>query len=317
MTIAQPPKSPRRHLLPILCRALLWSIPLILIWFAASIVEWRLGTRLFPWSAYQFCGSQPPVSLPTTVQVGLYEEFPVPWRLDKLKLVDFPVKLAVAASSRADFLKLRDDILKTYPQVKTVYFWPVLSADEGYYPGSWSDPDAVERVAHETDGLPVLWDLEMPRNQIALSFQNWGRNRTFVDQWLKQRQEPVHIWRSNRTMGLDPLFLRIAAMHFDPLDYPQVSLHLDLYMSGAGMSDDELTRILRCGVERYHERFIPSLGVLNDGEGPASVFVPQDTLRRNLKLAQDSGVQEVWLFGLNGLNSDIISMLHETLPLPR
>ncbi len=237
--------------------------------------------------------------------------------MEKLRLVDFPVKLAVAASSRQEFLQLRSQIQQTYPQVREVYFWPLLTPEEGYYPGAWSDPGAVARVAQAAEGEPVLWDLELPRGQLGLSLSNWWRNRTFLDQWLKQRQEPVHIWRSNRTMGLDPLFLRLAAMHFDPLDYPAVSLHLDLYMTGSGLTDETVTRILRCGVERYQERFIPSLGVLNDGEGPASVFVPSDTLRRNLRLVRDSGVKEVWLFGSNGLDSDTVKLLHETLPLEK
>jgi hypothetical protein len=295
----------------------LWLPLLVLVWIAASIWEWRTGQRIFPWSAYQFCGSQNPEWLPATVTVGLYEEFPVPWRLEKLRQVDFPVKLAVAATSREEFVKLRADILQAYPQVREVYFWPLLPQDEGYYPGTWSEPQGVERLAQASDGVPVLWDLELPRNQLQLSFQNWWHNRVFLSEWLRRRKQPVHIWRSNTSMGLDPLFLRLAAMHFDPLTYPAVSLHLDLYMTGSGMPEEQLSRILRCGVERYHERFIPSLGVLDDGEGSPSLFVPPETLRRNLQLVRESGVQEVWLFGANGLNSEYMSIVHETLPLEK
>ena len=295
--------------------ALLSLSLVVLIGLGASFIEWRTGKRLFPWSAYQDCGTQAPAVLPDTVEVGLYEEFPVAWRLEKLKQVDFPVKLAVATTSRAEYLTLRERILATYPQVREVYFWPLLSPDEGYYPGSWSDADAVERVAKEAEGVPVLWDLEVPRGQIFLSLANWWRNRSFLDQWLSQRKEPVAIWRSNASMGLDPLFLRLAAMHFDPLSYPEVSLHLDLYMTGSGIPDNELSRILRCGVERYHERFVPSLGVLNDGEGDPSVFVPPETLRRVLTQVRASGVHELWLFGINGLNDEYLSILHDTLPL--
>jgi hypothetical protein len=83
-------------------------------------------------------------------------------------------------------------------------------------------------------------------------------------------------------MGLDPLFLRLIGMHFDPLEYPALWLHLDLYATGTGLPRDQMARVLRCGVERYGERFIPSLGVLNDGEGPASIFVSTTTLLRDL-----------------------------------
>ncbi len=223
--------------------------------------------------------------------------------------------LAIAAPSRAEFLELREDILQAYPQVREIYFWPLLSHEEGYYPGTWSDTNGVRRVATDAGNLPVLWDLELPLGQVDLSFQDWWHNRTFLNHWLRQCTEPVHIWRSHTSMGLDPLFLRLVAMHFDPLEYPAVSLHLNLYTTGSGLPSDQMARVLRCGVERYDERFIPALGVLNDGEGPEHIFVPPETLRRDLQLARQAGVTEVWLFGVNGLNDDYLSALWETLPL--
>ncbi len=59
----------------------------------------------------------------------------------------------------------------------------------------------------------------------------------------------------------------------------------------------------------------PSLGVLNDNEGPPEIFVPPDTFRRNLQIAREAGVSEVWIFGANGLNDDYLRALRETLPL--
>jgi hypothetical protein len=286
-----------------------------LLWLGASMVEWTTGRRVLPWNPYANCGGSQPGTLPTTVRVGLYEEFPNPWRLERLHQIDFPVALAVAAPSRAAFLELRATILRDYPQVQAVYFWPLLRYEEGYYPGTWSDADAVERVAKEAEGLPMLWDLEVPLGHTSMSFRSWPRNRSFLRQWLSERKEPVHIWRSHTTMGLNPLFLRLVGLHFDPLDYPAVSLHLDLYATGDGLPDDQMARVLRCGVERYGSRFIPSLGVLDDGEGPKSAFVPATTLRRNLELARAAGVAEVWLFGVNGLNDGVLTALHETLPL--
>jgi hypothetical protein len=54
-------------------------------WFYASITEFQTGRRLWPWSAYALCGHTPPASLPQHVRIGLYEEFPNPWRLAKLQ----------------------------------------------------------------------------------------------------------------------------------------------------------------------------------------------------------------------------------------
>ena len=97
---------------------------------------------------------------------------------------------------------------------------------------------------YEAEGLPVLWDLEVPLGHTSMSFRSWPHNRSFLSQWLSERKQPVHIWRSHTTMGLNPLFLRMVGLHFDPLDYPAVSLHLDLYATGDGLPDDQMARVL-------------------------------------------------------------------------
>jgi hypothetical protein len=298
-------------------RGLLATLGLTLLWVGASIAELGSGRRILPGNPYAGCGDGKAAALPETVRVGLYEEFPNPWRLERLRLIDFPVTLAIAAPSRAVFLELRATIRRDFPHVREVYFWPLLSYDEGYYPGSWSSADGVKRVAGEAEGLPVLWDLELPLGSTRPSVTSWPRNRAFLDRWLRDRSEPVHIWRSHQTMGLNPLFLQLAGLHFDPLDYPAVSLHLDLYTKGTGLPAEQMSRILRCGVERYGSRFIPSLGVLNDGEGPDQIFVPPQTLRRDLGLVRAAGVSEVWLFGVNGLTTEYIRALREMLPLEK
>jgi hypothetical protein len=258
-------------------------------------------------------------SLPATVRVGLYEEFPNPWRLAKLGQLDFPVTLAVAAQTRDAFLGLRASIQRDYPQVREVFFWPLLKPEEGYYPGPLSDPQAVRRVMTEATGLPVLWDLELPPGfkGVSLPPWNWWQNKATTSAWLQARTEQVHIWRSYAALGLNPLALRLVGLHYDPLDYPAVSLHLDLYATGAGQPEQSLRELMASGVARYGTRFIPSLGVLDDGEGSPQQFIPPETLRRNLRIARAAGVSHVWLFGVNGLNEAYLQAVREELPLER
>jgi hypothetical protein len=260
---------------------------------------------------------QPPAA-PGTIHIGLYEEFPNPWRLAKLAQVDFPISLAIAAPTRDAFLRLRETIQRDYPQVRTIYFWPLLAPEEGYYPGPFSKPEAVQRVMAEADGLPVLWDVELPPGLRGIAqpvFTAWSQNRAMTAAWLRARREAVHIWRSHSFLGLNPLPLRLVGLHYDPRDYPVVSLHLDLYATGAGQPEWWLQNIMRQGVADYGARFIPSLGMLDDGEGPRDRFVPLDTLRRNLRLARVAGAREVWLFGVNGLNEAYLQAVRDELPL--
>jgi hypothetical protein len=164
-------RTPRFHRL--LMRAMSIAVGLSIAWSAACIYEWGTGRRVLPWNPYAGCGTTSPGELPATVRVGLYEEFPAPWRLERLKYIDFPVTLAVAAPSRTIFVKLRDMIMREYPQVREVLFWPLLSPREGYYPGTWSDAGAIQRVAGEAQDLPVLWDLEMPPSLKNPSVMSW------------------------------------------------------------------------------------------------------------------------------------------------
>jgi hypothetical protein len=286
------------------------------VWLYASVREMIWGERLLSWwDPYAFCGNTKPTALPDTVRIGLYEEFPVPWRWDKLSQIDFPVTVALAAPSVTEFEVIRAQVQDAYPVVQEIYYWPLLSKDEGYYPGPFSKAEAIERVTAGSDGLTVLWDWELPIGTPYVTLQNWWQVHTFTDQWLNSRTQPVHIWRSHASMGLDPLFLRLIGMHYDPRDYPNLYFHINLYTVGDGPPPDDVYRILRCGVELYGDRFIPDFGSLNDGEGPAEIFVPVETLRRDLQLAREAGVSEIWLFGVNGLNDDYLNTLKDTIPL--
>src|SRR5262245_23862245 len=95
----------RRQWRRVLVIGSLLSVIGITFWIFASIIELQTGRRLWPWSAYAFCGHTQPAALPSQVRIGLYEEFPNPWRLAKLRQLDFPVTLAIAAPSRSKFLQ--------------------------------------------------------------------------------------------------------------------------------------------------------------------------------------------------------------------
>jgi hypothetical protein len=302
--------------------ALLTAIFSFIFWIYVSLHELTTGKRLLPWHAYGECAPKPPESLPTTVRIGFYEEFPNPWRLAKLSQLDFPITLAIAAPNRQEFERLHDEISANYPMVREVIYWPTLSLSEGYYLGGLSEPQAIQRVIDESRDLPLLWDLELPR-QPPVSFLKLSErslhNRPLIGDFFRHHQQPIHIWRTHTSMGLDPLFLRSLGMQYSPDDAAQIRLHLDLYTmgTGAGANADDVRRITRCGIQQYGERFIPSLGVLNDQEGPEEHFVTVEDFRRNLQIVREEGAAEVWIFGSNGLNQDYLQALHDILPLEK
>ena len=73
--------------------------------------------------------------------------------------------------------------------MRAVYFWPLLTDAGGYYPGTWLDASAVERVAAEAADLPVLRDLEMPRDKTTIWRRSWASNRFYgrTTYWEQER----------------------------------------------------------------------------------------------------------------------------------
>ncbi len=275
------------------------------------IAQMATDKQLTPFDPWANCGNTVAVN-PSKTRVGVYDENPDFRFWGKLREAEFIDSIAVAARTREEFLYYQSEIKKVAPNVK-VKFWALLPTGEGYFPGPFSDRKGVKRLISEVGELPVVWDSELPYNWNSFSPVNWYENKDLVDKWLKKRKERVDVWRSYDIMGPDPLFLRWAALHVDPNEYPNVYLHLDLYATGKGFSNERLMQILRCGVEKYGDKFIPSFGMLSTGKKSPETYITMDTLKRYLKIAQKAGVSEVWLHSLEGLNSETIAAIRESL----
>jgi hypothetical protein len=280
------------------------------LWSGTQIYEMATDTRLIPTDPYAQCGDSTPERL-VTPAIGIYDENPDFNLWNKLEEAKFVDSIAVAAKTEEEYLYYKNEINTTHPHID-VKFWALLSLDEGYYPGPWSDHKAVERIIQEVGNHPVLWDSEMPFKGKSFSFINWYKNKTIIHTWLLDREERVDVWRAHETMGLNPLFLRLTAIHSDPNEYPNTYMHLELSTTGEGLPDERIYKVLRCGVEEYGEKFVPSFGMLNDLKENESLYIPLDTLKRYLVAAQNAGVSEVWLFSLRGLSTETIDMINQT-----
>lgn len=59
------------------------------------------------------------------MQRGFYEEFPNKENLQKLKLIDYQIRLFVASKSLEEFKKIEKQVLKIKKDTKIVY-WPII-----------------------------------------------------------------------------------------------------------------------------------------------------------------------------------------------
>ena len=101
------------------------------------------------------------------------EEFPTPNNLEKLNLVNFPVNIAIHTPDLNSFWKVEKRIIKLYPQVQKVIYWPLLKESQGYWFSPFVNKEALQKKINEILGakrekLSLLWDSEIPLIRLPL-----------------------------------------------------------------------------------------------------------------------------------------------------
>src|SRR3989338_5074339 len=120
------------------------------------------------------------------MNIGFFEEFPTRKNLDKLKLIDFPIELYVAAESLNEFNRIKRGIKN-----KDAVYWPILKKEEGYWMSPFARRAALERVINELrkskERIRVLWDCELPfeKGLMIRELHNFIRNRMLIRGFIK------------------------------------------------------------------------------------------------------------------------------------
>jgi hypothetical protein len=106
------------------------------------------------------------------MNVSFFVEFPDE-ELSKLSLIDFPVKLYLAAKSLEEFRELEKNICEILPGTDVAY-WPLLK--KSYWISPFSSDDELDALyndlSHNEKDLEVLLDLELPNFWLRLFFYN-------------------------------------------------------------------------------------------------------------------------------------------------
>jgi len=95
------------------------------------------------------------------------EEFPSRDNLKRLDLISFPVNLALHTPDLNSFWKMKSEILRLYPRVEKVIYWPLLRENQGYWFSPFVNKEDLEKKINEILGarrekLSLLWDSEIP-----------------------------------------------------------------------------------------------------------------------------------------------------------
>lgn len=120
------------------------------------------------------------------MKVNFFEEFPNEENLEKVKLINFPSVIYIAAKSIEEFILVRDKISKINSKVEVGY-WPIL--ERSYWISPFSNNFELRKLyedllKNKKDApLKVLIDLELPFLNPKLFFRNlfsFFRNKKMI-----------------------------------------------------------------------------------------------------------------------------------------
>ena len=130
------------------------------------------------------------------MQISFFEEFPTKENLEKLKFIDFQVKLYLAAKSLAEFKSIKRSIKNKH--VKEITYWPVLAKKEGYWFSAYSNRSGLRRVLGELKNskIAVMLDLELPTSHNIWLYltqkYNFFGNKRIIREFIENYQGRVY-----------------------------------------------------------------------------------------------------------------------------
>ena len=244
------------------------------------------------------------------MNISFFEEFPTKQNLEKIKLVTWPTTLIIAAKSVSEFHTLT----KSFPNHIESMYWPILEKSEGYWLSPFSSPIAVQRIISDikNNGVKVMWDAELPfrhpwlflrvdyflRNifTIKKSFKEYGRN-------ISTGEYPI----KNVFMQF---FLTSLGVSFSPKRYGNKKIIMYYTSMHKVVSKLFLNNIQRLQ-QKYGDNLYVALGTIAPGILGNEPILQPEQLEKDLQDMKNSGISEVVIFRLAGLNRQYVDILRK------
>lgn len=241
------------------------------------------------------------------MEISFFEEFPKPVNLEKIKLVDFPTKLYIAAHSLQEFREFEKKVGANGCSPLLVY-WVVLKKWEGYWISPFSARSALIRCLNEVreEHIEIMLDLENPVHApwlYILELPNFWRNKRFISQFIEHGRPKITLVELS---GNEEKLKFWGLAYESETAYVAKMAYTSLMVGGREKKIARLREICKKGVEQYGGRFKIGLGCIARGISGIEPILSPDKLAEDLKIAKESKVEEAIIFRLGGLTPDYI-----------
>ena len=277
------------------------------------------------------------------MNIGFFVEFPRE-EIPKLSLIDFPVKVYLAANSLEEFKTLENLAREVNPEIKTAY-WPLLEKSH------WVSPFSYNRELDRLHGdlslneeqLEVLLDLELPKFWLryivyhiprvlanALKYHLRFRKPRIRKLFKERSKYNIEITATSYPVTSKFYLLNyftfklfgLLGVHFNPKAYN----HNVIFMCYSSIRRDLLRKTLRNIGRRkkFRHHYQVGLGLLDYGMLSRTGFIQvlqrigilksfrllsPEELQRDLALVMEYGVNDVTIYGLGGLGQEFVDVL--------
>ena len=237
--------------------------------------------------------------------ISFFEEFPTKENLSKIKLIDFPTKLYVAASSLKEFNNIKKSIKNRH--IKEIIYWPTLKRSEGYWISPFSKRSALKRVLNELKNTPVMLDLELPTRHnpglyLTQSF-NFFVNKALIKRFIKQYKSTIYAAEYFPEGKWKLFMLKVLGLHYENTKVIKM-----FYSSLHRFPTKFLKKELKTAKKRD---YLIGLGTISTGIHGTDPIITLKTLKRDLNLAKKEKIKETIIFRLGGLNKNYKKILTE------
>jgi hypothetical protein len=278
------------------------------------------------------------------MNVSLFAEFP--WEdLEKLSLVDFPVKVYLAASSLDEYRELEKHAKEINPQTETAY-WPIL--EKSYWVSPFSYNRELDRLHldlnRNEEMLEILLDLELPKfwiryvvyhlpRVLANAFKYHLRITKPRIRKLFKMQDSYNIRITTTSYPVMSKYylvnyltfklLGLLGVHFNPRAFN----HRVIFMCYSSIRGDLLRKTLKNIKARkpgVRDNYQVGLGVLDYGMLSRTGFIRKlqrvgllkgfhlltpEKLDRDLSMVEEHGVRDVTIYDLGGLSEELVEVI--------
>jgi hypothetical protein len=242
------------------------------------------------------------------MKIDFYAEFPTKKNLEKLKLINWPCKIFIAAHSLKEFQKFEKQAKKINKRIKIAY-WPIVK--NSYWISPFSNTKDLKDLFSELEKCKndLLIDLELPILNKKLFFKNFLyflKNKKLIRKFLEKNKKRI-------TTAQFPSAIIHWLYRILGLDYPASSEKSFMWYSSTLshiMNRKTQKHLLKLEDKRVHS---VSLGTIAKGVITTEPILSPDKLRIDLEFVKKNNFERVIIFRLGGLNKEYTKTIKKFL----